>query len=114
VSEQSVVDTIYAINGGAGNLHPQGSTFQRPLMTYYHGANADRSVFSGFGVWDVARADAQVLADFVLQQIWGLTRTTVVQPLAPVAAPAPATNRISTPAQRALHARLPVGRTRGE
>src|SRR5262249_18276550 len=48
-----------------------------PTMTYYHGLEANRFVFSGFAPWDFERGDAIGLVDFVLQDIWGLSRQTV-------------------------------------
>jgi hypothetical protein len=50
-------------------------------MTYYHGRdvpkiNSARSynVFSGFPIWDFRRVEQIALVDFVLQELWGLTR----------------------------------------
>jgi hypothetical protein len=48
-----------------------------PTMTYYHGLEANRFVFSGFAPWDFHRDDAIALTDFVLQDIWGLSRQPV-------------------------------------
>jgi hypothetical protein len=45
-----------------------------PTMTYYHGFEANRFVFSGFAPWDFQRVDAIALVDFVLQELWGLPR----------------------------------------
>lgn len=74
VNEQSVLDTLYALDAPAGNLHPSGDTFPRPVMTYYRGSTGPAAILTGFGLWDVARPDAQALADFVLQDLWGLSR----------------------------------------
>jgi len=48
-----------------------------PTMTYYHGADVNRFVFSGFAPWDFRRDDCITLTDFVLQDLWGLDRTPV-------------------------------------
>ena len=48
-----------------------------PTMTYYHGSEANRFVFTGFAPWDFRRDDVIALTDFVLQDIWGLRRQPV-------------------------------------
>jgi len=53
-----------------------------PVMTWYHGAEANRIVFSGFSPWSFHRDDVTGLVDFVLQDIWGLSRETVARSLA--------------------------------
>jgi hypothetical protein len=70
----STLDTLYIALGG-----PAGAN--RPSMTYYHGRdvpaiNKVRSynVFSGFPIWDFRRVEQMALVDFVLQELWGLTR----------------------------------------
>ncbi|MFI5370916.1 MAG: hypothetical protein ACHQ52_05095 [Candidatus Eisenbacteria bacterium] len=73
----STLDTLYVALGG-----PAGPN--RPSMTYYHGregpAAADslsHNVFSGFPIWDFRRVQQIALVDFVLQELWGLTRDPV-------------------------------------
>jgi hypothetical protein len=73
----STLDTLYVAMGG-----PAGQN--RPSMTYYHGregpATADtlaHNVFSGFPIWDFRRVQQIALVDFVLQELWGLTRDPV-------------------------------------
>jgi len=74
--EISTLDTLYIA---------QGVFFQgRPQMTYYHGLDSPeldhgraKLVFSGFPLWHFRRAHQIALADFVLQDIWGLTRQNV-------------------------------------
>jgi hypothetical protein len=44
-------------------------------MTYYHGSEGGPVVFSGFPIWFFQRSQCQALADFVLQDIWGLSRS---------------------------------------
>ena len=113
VREQSTLDTLFALEATAGNVYPQGESFPRPIMTYYHGLDSSPMVFSGFNIWNFAREDVIQLVDFVLQEIWGMPRDNVSRQPGLAAGPvAPAT--IMTPAQQALHSRLPVGRTRGE
>jgi len=48
-----------------------------PTMTWYHGGQANRFVFSGFAPWDFRREDCIALTDFVLQDLWGLRRREV-------------------------------------
>jgi len=68
--EHSALDTLYETVGGqAGSGHP--------VMTLYHGREADRFVFSGFPIWYFSRTQSIPLVDFVLQNIWGLTRRPV-------------------------------------
>jgi len=100
-NEISVLDTLVDAAGGALLLSPA------PVMTYYHGGAAQQFVFSGFAPWDLVRADAISLVDFVLQDIWGMSRAAIdrgaVAPGASLVRGAPA--RIVTPAQRAVAAR---------
>jgi hypothetical protein len=46
-------------------------------MTWYHGPGVNRFVFTGFAPWVFQRQDFIGLTDFVLQEIWGLTREPV-------------------------------------
>jgi hypothetical protein len=48
-------------------------------MTYYHGADNGALLFSGFDLWSFTRPDLYALADFVLQQVWGLPRDPVAR-----------------------------------
>jgi hypothetical protein len=48
---------------------------QRVTMTYYHGEENPPVMFSGFDIWSFTRADCQSLVDFVLQDVWGLTKS---------------------------------------
>jgi hypothetical protein len=76
-------------------------------MTWYHGGAAQQFVFSGFAPWDLARTDAITLVDFVLQDIWGMSRANIDRGM--VAGDAAmmrgSAARIVTPAQRAVAAR---------
>ena len=66
----SVLDTLYyAAYGDAGA--------QEPVMTYYRGRECGPVLFSGFPVWYFQRAQAIQLVDFVMHQVWGLTRRPV-------------------------------------
>jgi hypothetical protein len=100
-TEASVLDTLMQATGGTLSPNPA------PVMTYYHGNECQPFVFSGFAPWDYARADCIQLVDFVLQDIWGLSRDNVDRG---VVAPAPQfsrsrPSRIVTPAQRAVASR---------
>ncbi|MCC6651208.1 MAG: hypothetical protein IT348_08690, partial [Candidatus Eisenbacteria bacterium] len=71
-SEISTLDTLFEFRGGqlATNI-----TGERPAsMTYYHGMEGPPFVFTGFDLWSWTRADCAALVDFVLQDIWGMTR----------------------------------------
>ncbi|MFN8586874.1 MAG: hypothetical protein U0704_03655 [Candidatus Eisenbacteria bacterium] len=77
VNELATLDTLYELSGGSlATLITQ----QRPaVMTYYHGVESPRFVFSGLPLWEWTRADCAGLVDFVLQRIWGMQRTTAVR-----------------------------------
>ena len=68
VHEESTLDTLYLCAG-------QTAPFGRPMMTYYHGFRTDQVVFSGFPLWHFSRPQAQYLADFVLQDIFGMEKS---------------------------------------
>lgn len=70
----STLDTIFVGVGGSVGVN-------RPIMTYYHGLDFPavgepyaKIVFSGFPLWYYRRAQQIVLADFVLQDIFGHSR----------------------------------------
>jgi hypothetical protein len=90
------------------------SSGRAPTMTYYHGAQARQFVFSGFAPWGYARQDCMKLFDFVLHEIWGMSRDPVDRgsssPSLRNGGSLPA--RIVTPAQRTVSARVPTGTTR--
>jgi hypothetical protein len=48
-----------------------------PIMTWYHGGDVNRFVFTGFSPWLFHREDFIGLTDFVLQDLWGLVRQPV-------------------------------------
>ena len=63
----STLDTLYMALGGT-----TGGRF--PVMTYYHGSQSTPMVFSGFPIWYFQRQQCQALTDFVLQDVWGLSK----------------------------------------
>jgi hypothetical protein len=65
----AVLDTLYA---AAGGTLPFGQIAAN--MTYYHGSENAPLVFTGFNLWNFRRAECIQLVDFVLQQVWGLSR----------------------------------------
>ncbi len=71
---ESSLDTLMDLRGS--NLANTGATYEPVTMTWYHGVNAPNFVFSGFPVWAWRRSDVQMLFDFVLQRIWGLSKST--------------------------------------
>lgn len=79
--EFSVLDTLYLTQG---LVALQNS----PVMTYYHGRENQPFVFSGFNFWYWRRTQCIQLVDWVLQNVWGLTRDPAAprEPMAPTAA----------------------------
>jgi hypothetical protein len=74
-AEESQLDTLYLTAGGSAQP-------TKPVMTYYHGFEnpaagaADRRsrvVFSGFPLWYFQRDQIIPVADWVLQQVFGLS-----------------------------------------
>ncbi len=84
---EPTLDTLYATTAGA--LGPN-----KPIMTLYHGSENAPLVFSGFPLWYFQRGQAAGVIDFVLQDLWGMTKRTSATrpaysaaPFAPAAAP---------------------------
>jgi hypothetical protein len=80
VDEQSVLDSLYVVQGssvpiGTGNV----------AMTRYHGSEHGEVIWSGFGIWSFQRAQCISFVDAVLQGAWGLSRAPV--PRTPAGAP---------------------------
>ena len=72
--EQSTLDTLYRATGSSLPQNP-GDTRHTVVMTHYHGPGiAQGFVFTGFNFWNFKRADCQTLVDFVLQELWHLSR----------------------------------------
>ena len=67
VRMESTLDTLYTAVGGS-------MPSPLPVMTYYHGFESGPVVFSGFPVWYFQKAQCQQLVDFVLHDIWGLSK----------------------------------------
>ncbi len=65
---ESALDTLYQVSSSTLLVSPA------PAMLYYHGRDNAPVVFTGFDVWTWSRADCQALVDFVLGDIWGMTR----------------------------------------
>ena len=51
-------------------------------MTRYHRAGGQPVVWSGFNLWSFRRQDCKNLVDFVLQELWGLSRAPSPQKVA--------------------------------
>jgi len=84
--QRAALDTLYELQGG---LLASAYTGRRPVaMTYYHGVEGPRFVFTGFDLWTWSRQDVVGLVDFVLQEIWGMRRAA---PQAPAVRDAPRT-----------------------
>ena len=84
-NRQSVLDTLYKVT--ASSLQPDSGpgALQSVVMTYYHGHDNAPFVVTGFSLWNFRRSDCVALVDLVLQQLWGMTRTTSASPSAVVA-----------------------------
>ena len=99
VREASVLDTILEARSLLLKLDPA------PVMTWYHGRDVNRFVFTGFAPWDFRRTDCIALVDFVLQDLWGIPRQAIDRGFraAPAARAAPGTRPAvaRTPAARA-------------
>ena len=78
-NEYSVLDTLYLAYAPA---YPkqllQAGYGVNGIMTYYHGSQNGALMFSGVSIWDFQRTHCQALVDFVLGQMWGMTKNTVV------------------------------------
>ena len=61
------MDTLYETQGGQAGTG-------RPVMTLYHGRENGLFVFSGFPIWYFQKSQAIGVVDFVLQNVWGMTR----------------------------------------
>jgi hypothetical protein len=70
VDEYSTLDTLYISQGLVAIPNS-------PVMTYYHGRENAPLVFSGFNIWYWRRTQCIALADWVLQNVWGLQREPV-------------------------------------
>lgn len=66
---ESALDTLLDVVGAT--IEPSPS----PVMLYYHGRENGPVLFSGFDLWSWSRTEAQALVDFVLRDVWGLTRS---------------------------------------
>lgn len=76
--EIPVLDTLYMAQGAVLLTNrPDGTQVPAPTMTYYHGNQSRQFVFSGFAPWAYARQDCIALVDFVLQDLWGLSRQNI-------------------------------------
>jgi hypothetical protein len=70
----SVLDTLY--DATSSSLPPPIQNANNVVMTYFYGATATQGVlFSGFNLWAFKRAHCQALVDFVLRDVWHLTRS---------------------------------------
>lgn len=84
-----------------------------PAMTYYHGRENGSVIFTGFSLWQWTRPDAQALIDFVLQDLWRLSRAGNPGVKGPALQARPGPARVVGPARgRAVGVRLdpPPGR----
>jgi hypothetical protein len=73
-SQQVALDTLMTAQGTG--LVAGGAGYEPATMTWYHGVSSPEFVFSGFPVWVWRRSDCQQLVDFVMQQIWHISKST--------------------------------------
>ena len=66
---EATLDTVYDVTSIA---FPNPSA---PVMLYYHGRENAPFVYTGFDPWAWTRADCQGLVDFVLGDIWKLSKS---------------------------------------
>jgi len=94
------------VNGGTG--------YDPAVMTWYHDVASPEFIFSGFPIWSWRRTDVQQLVDFVLQQIWHLSKSSSSPAVAsrPNANPAGRTAPPSSPAAGRFH--LPTWHSGGK
>jgi hypothetical protein len=85
---------------------------QGTCMTWYHGVERPEFIFTGFGPWIYRASDCRQLFDFVLQQIWHITKTTGPAKLPELDARASRTTTTAG-APAAARAALPVPRRSG-
>ncbi len=88
---ESTLDTLFAVTG---SLIPN-SGLTTAAMTLYHGPENAQVVWSGFDIWTYRRSQCIALVDWVLQDLWGLSRAAV--PRGPAAAPAASTRDAGPP-----------------
>ena len=77
VLEEEVLDTLYVANGPS--LPDPTENPANVVMSYYHGHDSTPFVFTGFNIWGYRRQDCAQLIDFVLQRLWGLSRSNGLQ-----------------------------------
>ena len=79
--EISTLDSLYLVYGTSypGQMLQAGEGVNT-LMTYYHGQENPPLVFSGTNIWDFRRQDCLAMVDFVLGQLWGLSKNTLYAP----------------------------------
>jgi hypothetical protein len=99
--EYSALDTLYNAYGTAytGQMLQAGGGVNA-LMTYYKGSENGSVMFLGSSIWDHRRTQCQGLVDFVLVQMWGMTRNAVVSSPSPARAQRPAVTAAATGARR--------------
>ena len=99
--EFSALDTLYNAYGTAYSSQMlQAGSGVNALMTYYKGGENGSVMFLGSSIWDHRRTQCQGLVDFVLGQMWGMTRNAVVSNPSPARAARPAVTTAGTAVRR--------------
>jgi hypothetical protein len=99
--ERSTLDSLYLVYGAGypKQMNQSGAgEGVNVVMTYYHGRDNAPLVFSGMSIWSFRRTDCQALVDFVLGELWGLTKNTVYT--APHASAASFARRVAVPTHK--------------
>lgn len=73
VEEVSTLDTLYHLRG-PGLPGPRDNP-SNAVMTYYHGPAHQPFIFTGFSPWQYKRSQCIQLVDFVMQNLWNLSRS---------------------------------------
>jgi hypothetical protein len=94
---ESTLDTLYDLTS------PVYTMSNAPAMLYYHGRDNPPFVFTGFDLWTWSRADCQGLVDFVLGDIWKLSKSpgSLARPAGSAPAPVVRLTRVHGTTRRA-------------
>jgi len=114
VGQVAVLDTLFTASSVVLLTNTANELVPAATMTYYHGNGAHQFVFTGFSPWSYARQDCMGLVDFVLQDLWGLTRQPIDRslPASSIRSPGGTPVRVVSPAPRTATARGPTKATR--
>jgi hypothetical protein len=101
---ESALDSLYEVSSIQLCVSPA------PAMVYYHGRETAPFVFTGFDLWSWSRADCQGLVDFVLGDIWKLSKSAPSASVRAAAGAPPLPSRVSSSRSPRLSGVHPVRR----